>query len=99
MAAETVKVFSEDSGWVMRPMFLSALAACVTGALLCTPTTLQAQEAEQLRRDCAAGDSEACSNLDDAYRRGDGVSQDHTRAVSLYQQACDGGFRQACRKE
>ena len=80
----------------MRPIFPSVLAACATGALLCIPTTLQAQEAEQLRRDCNAGDSEGCFNLGNAFVRGDGVSEDHARAASVYEIACNGGHARGC---
>jgi hypothetical protein len=37
-----------------------------------------------------------CTNLGNMYQVGDGITQDLTHAASLYEQACDGGWRPAC---
>src|SRR6185295_3384936 len=39
---------------------------------------------------------EGCLRLGVLCERGDGVRQDKPRAVTLYQAACDRGFRQGC---
>jgi TPR repeat protein len=40
---------------------------------------------------CALGELNACQSLADQYAKGDGVSQDHSRAAALYDKACNGG--------
>lgn len=51
--------------------------------------------AEQ-ERGCAAGQLADCAALGDRYASGDGVAEDHARALALYRQACDGGQADAC---
>ncbi len=57
------------------------------------------QDAERLRLSCDDGNATACYNLGALYANGERVTRDLARAVSLYQQACDGGLARACRKE
>ena len=48
------------------------------------------QDAESLRVDCDEGDAIACNDLGVMYQSGEGAPQHVARALSLYQQACDG---------
>ncbi|MEZ4318653.1 MAG: tetratricopeptide repeat protein [Myxococcota bacterium] len=53
---------------------------------------------ELFRKGCTLGDEVACVYQADAYRNGDGVVRDATRAVSLYTNACaKEGLGRACR--
>ena len=45
---------------------------------------------------CSGGDFEDCLELGDAYRMGDGVPLDYTRAAEFYELACEGGYAEAC---
>ena len=45
---------------------------------------------------CSGGDFEDCFELGEAYRMGDGVPLDNTRAAEFYELACDGGYAEAC---
>ena len=40
-----------------------------------------------------------CASLGVMYDTGEGVTQDLARAASLWQQACNGGLVEACRRE
>jgi TonB family protein len=56
----------------------------------------QAQDVEQLERDCEAGDDIACAALGTMYRLGDGVPRDYKTALMLLEAACDAGVAVAC---
>jgi serine/threonine protein kinase len=45
---------------------------------------------------CSNGGWEACKNLGNMYRKGDGIAQDYPRAASLYSRACNGGNMRSC---
>ena len=89
----------------MRPVLSVLLAACVTGAAVCIPQHLSAQEeVAQLERDCEAGNAEACYDLAHLYFFGVTlvgtktvrVEKDLPRAVRLYEKACDGENAEGC---
>ena len=42
---------------------------------------------------------EGCANLGLIYVNGQGVTRDVARALSLYQQACEGGLVEVCARE
>ena len=46
---------------------------------------------------CTRGDGEACYSLGVMYNRGLGVTEDDSRAATLYSQACDSGYPGGCR--
>ena len=75
-------------------MSRGSLLVVVSLALFGCP--LADQDVAQLRLSCDAGDAAACDHLAFMYQYGDGVTQDLTRAVSLFQQACDGGDMPGC---
>ena len=47
---------------------------------------------------CSGGDFDDCFELGEAYRTGDGVPLDYTRAAEFYEFACEGGRVEGCRK-
>src|SRR5687768_3182154 len=53
-------------------------------------------ETERLARACSGGSANACGQLADRYRNGDGVERDPTRAFALYEQSCKGGDYGGC---
>jgi TPR repeat protein len=82
----------------MRTTLSALLAACVTGAALCIPQHLEAQEeVAQLERDCDAGKAQACVGLGDHHTRGAPLTEDDwRRAASFYEQGCNLGDRMGC---
>ena len=56
----------------------------------------EGQEAERLRLSCDDGNATACNDLGLLYQNGEGVTQDYTRAASLYEIACNGGYAKGC---
>ena len=47
---------------------------------------------------CSGGDFDDCFELGEAYRTGDDVPLDYTRAAEFYEFACEGGHVEGCRK-
>ena len=52
---------------------------------------------EELPKACQAGDARACFNLGQIYYFGKGVTQDKSKAVELYRQACDLKNERGCK--
>ncbi|WP_442679362.1 tetratricopeptide repeat protein [Sphingomonas sp. ASY06-1R] len=60
------------------------------------PPSAPSEEAQQLTKDCAAGDAPTCRKLGRLYAEGDGVGQDAARAATLYDQGCKAGDAHSC---
>jgi TPR repeat protein len=52
--------------------------------------------AQSLEWRCRLGGSEACHELGNVLRRGEGVAKDSDRALELWQRACEKGVGGAC---
>ncbi len=49
------------------------------------------------KKGCDLGSLKSCSRLARQYEKGDGLPPDASRAISLWQTTCDGGYANACR--
>ena len=56
------------------------------------------KEAQELERNCDAGDFDACYKLGNKFRFGEdaNIPKDLDRAVLLFQKACDGEIARSC---
>ena len=76
------------AGKLLLAVAAFALAACNPGA----------REARQLRASCSDGDAAACNELGNRVSLGEHVLRDQPRAAGLFEQACDGGEAEGCRR-
>lgn len=60
--------------------------------------SVPAEAAKFYKLACDNKEALGCSNLGNLYREGHGVEMDLNRAKELYQIACDGGEREACKE-
>ena len=80
---------------------LDHAAACMRGAMIywLGPSPLAqdlAKSVAMMERSCELEYPEGCSRLGDIYENGWGVKPSPARALELYKQACEGGYRIAC---
>ncbi len=75
---------------------LSMVLACGTVALVNSPALadeqpqqLSAETIAKLYSSCQSNDATSCSKLGIAYRTGEGVKKDFTKAKSLLEKACE----------
>ena len=66
------------------------------GVLLVETQANSAAAAVEYQHGCDGGYYPSCAFLADLYAAGEGVERDEERAAQLYEQACAGGFEDAC---
>ena len=82
----------------MRRLLTALLLLIGTlGVVGCNPAEMTVEQLrvatpEELTKACQQGDAGACGYLGVSYDNGEGVAQDKSKAVELYQKACDGQF-------
>jgi len=73
-----------------------ALDAGTGAAAFEKPHTCKPEDFGDCTAECTRGDPSSCFELGKLYGNGRGVAKDESRAVSLYQKACDAAYVPAC---
>lgn len=85
---------------VARGPMMMCRAIAVSLAFLLAPMAAHGQDETALSEDyrlaCEGGNLNGCVLLGVMYANGEGVTQDHVRAVQLIRQACEGGNLYGC---